>query len=112
VPVHESSGCDEGWQYDSLPPLRDCLQSLGQTCYVTLPLNITHVTTGRGLDDSHFEKTGPERSFSPPLAALESLVNMLSQSWEIKELVWSPIAAYARTLSSRVLNDFEQRMIH
>jgi hypothetical protein len=71
-----------------------------------------NITTGRHLDDSHFERRGPERNSSPPLAALESLVNMISQSCEIKELVWSPTAAYARTLSARVLNDFEQRLIH
>ena len=95
-----------------ISPLQDCLRSLGQTCYMTLPLNMIHVTTVLPLDGFSIERLEPECSSLNPLAALESLVSLISESCEIKELMWSPIAAYTRIVPAQVLNDFEQKLIH
>ncbi|EUC41081.1 hypothetical protein COCMIDRAFT_107123 [Bipolaris oryzae ATCC 44560] len=111
LPVREAPGCDETSQDNDLPPLRDCLRSLGQTCYVTLPLNMIDVTTGLHLNNYRSRGTGPEHTSPTSLVALESLVDMVSESCEIKEIVWSPLAAYARSVSARTLNDFEQNLI-
>ncbi|KAG9196847.1 hypothetical protein G6514_003696, partial [Epicoccum nigrum] len=70
-----------------------------------------HVNTGRHLDNYYSEGTGPESSSPTAFAALERLVDMVSESCEIKKIVWSPIAAYARSTSARVLRDFEQKLI-
>lgn len=98
-------------QTRDLAPLRDCLRSLGQTCYVTVPLTMLHVTTEEHLDTFYHKTLCRERSSPTALAALQSLVDMISESPEIKELMWSPIAAYARTTSTRVLNNFEQNLV-
>lgn len=79
---------------------------------MTLPLNMIHVTTVLPLDGFSIGRVEPECSSLNPLAALESLVNMISESCEMKELVWSPIATYTRNVSAQVLNDFEQKLIH
>lgn len=91
--------------------MRDCLRSLGQTCYVTLPLKLIHVTTEQHLGAFYVDTTDPERNSSTALAALQGLVGMISESHEIKELIWSPIAPYARTVSVQVINDFEQKLV-
>jgi hypothetical protein len=91
-------------------PLRACLRSLGQTCYVTLPLKLIHATTEQNLDAFYTEPLDREYSSSIGLAALHSLVDLVSESCEIKELIWSPIAAYSRSTSAQVLEDFEQKL--
>lgn len=91
--------------------MRDCLRSLGQTCYVTLPLKLIHVTTEQHLDAFYVDPPDPDRDSSTALAALQSLVGMISESHEIKELIWSPLAAYARTISAQTINNFEQKLI-
>jgi hypothetical protein len=78
---------------------------------MTLPLNIIDVPTELRLDGFSIERVGPKGSLTP-LTALESLVNIISESCEVKELVWSPIAAYDRTVSAQVLNDFEQKLTY
>ncbi|KAF3006885.1 hypothetical protein E8E13_011052 [Curvularia kusanoi] len=94
-----------------LPPLRDCLRSLSRNCYVTLPLDIIQRTTEQHLDDHCFEAMDPERSSSTSLMALDSLVNMISDDYEMKELMWSPIAAYSRLVPARTLSEYEQKLV-
>lgn len=111
LPAYMDSDGDERSRNRDLAPLRDCLRSLGQTCYVTLPLKLIHAITEKNLDAFYPETVDPECSSSTVLAALHNLVDLISESHEIKELVWSPIAAYARTTSAQVMNDFEQKLI-
>ena len=89
--------------------MQDCLRSLSQTCYMTLPLNIIDTPTELRWDGFLNERGGPEYALTS-FTALESLINIISESCDIKELVWSPIAAYARTVSVQILNEFEQRL--
>lgn len=92
-------------------PLQDCLRSLGQTCYVTLPLKLLHADTEQYSHASYLETVGTDCSSSTALAALTSLVDMISENHKIKEIVWSPIYAYARSISARVIKDFEEKLI-
>src|SRR5690242_5095783 len=101
----------EGSRNRILSPLRECLQSLSQTCYVTLPLRMIHVTSEQHFDHDEFENLEPESSPSTPLTALQSLVDMISEKSEIEDLVWSPTAAYARAISTSAMNDFERKLI-
>lgn len=71
-----------------------------------------HVTNERHLDHNHFDSTGPERSSPTPLEALQSLIDMVSETYDIKELMWSSIAAYARATSAGALKAFERKLIH
>jgi hypothetical protein len=93
-----------------LESLRDCLRSLGQTCYVALPLKLIHATTEQNSSAFCLETRDHERSLPTALEALYDLVNLLNDNDEVKELVWSPIAAYARNTSAQTLIDFEQKL--
>jgi hypothetical protein len=94
-----------------LESLRDCLRSLGQTCYVALPLKPIHATTEQNSSAFHLETRAHHRSLPTALEALYDLVDLLNENHEVKELVWSPIAAYARNTSAQTLIDFEQKLI-
>jgi hypothetical protein len=52
-----------------------------------------------------------ESSPSSALAALHSLVDLISESCEIKELMWSPIAPYGQSISAQTIKKFEQKLI-
>lgn len=95
----------------SLQPLRDCLRSLGQTCYITLPLRTLHIATERHTENFRSETIDVDVSPSVVLATLQSLVNMVFSNHELKELVWSPIAVYARTMSAQLVKDFETKLV-
>jgi hypothetical protein len=56
--------------------------------------------------------TSDHECSSPTVSgALCNLVDLLAGSCEIKELIWSPIAAYARNTSAETLTDFEQKLV-
>lgn len=111
VSARMSSDSVEGSRSRNLSPLRECLRSLSQTCYVTLPLRMIHVTSERHLDHDDFETLEPKGSLSNPLVALQSLLDMISERSEIEDLVWSPIATYARAISASAMKDFERKLI-
>jgi hypothetical protein len=110
LPAYVGSSCDET-RIGNVAPLQDCLRSLCRTCYVTLPLNLLHASTGKSLHASYLETVGPNCSSSTAPEALADLVDMVSESHEVKEIVWSPIHAYARTTSAGVIKDFEEELI-
>jgi hypothetical protein len=92
-------------------PLRDCLRSLSQTCYITLPLQLIAASTKQHLSAFYLETGGHEHSAATASGALCSLVDLLVEDFEMKEVVWSPIAAYARNTSVEKLTDFEQKLV-
>lgn len=94
-----------------LAPLRDCLRSLGQTCYVTLPLKLIHTTTEQHLHAFYLKTPDSKHSSSTVLTALHRLVDLISEDHDVKEIVWSPVASYARNTAAQVLYNFEQRLI-
>lgn len=70
-----------------------------------------HVITEQHSDKLYLETIGSDHDSSTALLALRSLVDIVSGNQEIKELVWSPIAAYDRTISARAIKHFEQELI-
>lgn len=111
LPVNIGLGDDDSLRNRDLAPLRDCLRSLGQTCYVTLPLKLIHATTEQHLDAFYLKTAERRCSSSTALTALHSLVDLVSEDPGVKELVWSPIAPYARNTMAQVVYDFEQRLV-
>jgi hypothetical protein len=63
------------------------------------------------LDAFYVKRSDSASSSSSDLVALHSLVDLISGSCEIKELIWSPIAAYARRTSAQIIKSFEQRLM-
>lgn len=106
-----SCDVDDRSQNLHLESLRDCLRSLGQTCYVALPLKLIHATTEQDSSDFYFETSDHRGSLPTALEALYDLVDLLSENDEVKGLVWSPVAAHARDTSAQTLIDFEQKLI-
>jgi hypothetical protein len=94
-----------------LAPLRDCLRSLVQTGYVTLPLKLVHATTGHHLGAFYLKNANYHACGSlTALTALDRLVDLISEDHEMEELIWSPIAPYDRKTTAQAMNDFEKRL--
>jgi hypothetical protein len=93
-----------------LSPLQDCLRSLGQTRYVALPLNRIHVASERYMDTSHSSHGEQNYSASSIAEALQRLVGIVSEDQQIKQLVWSPTATYARDTPINVIRDVERKL--
>jgi hypothetical protein len=108
------STINDQWQNRDLAPLRGCLRSLGQMCYVTLPLKLIHAATEQHLDAFYHKtvdsRTGGPCASSTDLAALYSLVDLVSEDHDMEELMWSPIAPYAHSISAQGVRDFDARL--
>jgi hypothetical protein len=72
---------------------------------------LIHASTEQNLGALYFGTRDYGCSSPTASEALCSLVDLLAGSCEIKELVWSPIAAYARNTSAEKLIDFEQNLV-
>lgn len=90
--------------------LRECLRSLSQTCYVALPLSRLHDITGRHMIHSSQSRSEENRDTCTVHSALRSLVDMISEDQQIKQLVWSPIAPYARDVPANIIRHVEKRL--
>jgi hypothetical protein len=91
--------------------LRDCLRSLSQTCYITLPLQLIYASTEQDLS-AFCLNTGNHEYISPTASgALYGLTDLLVEDIEMREVVWSSVAAYARNTSVEKLTDFEQKLL-
>jgi hypothetical protein len=106
-----SRNSDDRLRTRNFEPLRDCLRSLCQTCYITLPLQSIHASTEQDLSAFYLDTGDHEHSAPTASGALCSLTNLLVEDVEMKEVVWSPIAAYTRTTSVEKLIAFEQKLV-
>lgn len=106
-----SQNSDENSRKRILEPLRDCLRFLSQTCYITLPLQLIHASTEQDLSAFSLDTGDHEHSAPTASGALYNLVDLLVEDFEMKEVVWSPIAPYARNTSVEELADFERKLV-
>lgn len=112
---HPETSFDQRHNTSGLTQVLNCLWSLRQTYYVTLPLNSVHATTDDGsctMYSSIRERSGrAAQTVTTSAEALGGLVDLVSTDAEMNELVWSPLAPYARHTTAQTLLDFEQRLI-
>ncbi|CAI6226093.1 unnamed protein product [Periconia digitata] len=95
---------------EALDPLQDCFRCLGQTCYVALPLNRIHIIIEQYMATSqpgHREQD--YRAFTVG-EALQRLVGIISEDQQVKQLVWSPIATYARDTPIDAIRNVERKL--
>ncbi|KAJ5611036.1 hypothetical protein N7510_007755 [Penicillium lagena] len=91
-----------------LAPLEACLRSIGQTCRVALPFpRMLEVFPERTA--SLMRSTESTSAMDWPM--LQGLINLVCAESDIEELVWSPLAAYSRRISSAVIYRFQEKLL-
>ncbi|PVI04058.1 hypothetical protein DM02DRAFT_669420 [Periconia macrospinosa] len=109
LPAHASTNGHSNPPNRELEALQDCLQLFRQTCYISLPLDRIHLTTERSLDRFDADPSEQTSTFSA-FKALDSLMDLISEVNQIKQLVWSPIVPYARDTPINVIRGTEERL--